>query len=70
MRLVRLTHIPAEVHTEVSHVLHHYRIVTGSQFTDNLQFGILQTDPGRIVRIGLANGGNVALAEVFLHLRP
>ena len=69
-RLPRLAQVLTEVHTEISHVFQYDNPVTGGQFTDNRQFAVLQTNPRRIVRIGVNDSRDVALFQITLQLLP
>ena len=41
----------------------------GTQFADHLQLALFQADPGRVVGVGIDDGGDVAGRELFLQLR-
>ena len=43
--------VAAVVHTEICKILHHDHVILGGQFTDDLKFFFLKTDPRWIVRI-------------------
>ena len=60
--------IPAVIHAEVGQVLHHDGVVLRGQLADHLQLFLLQTDPRRIVGVGIHDGGNVAGGEFLLQL--
>ena len=62
-RLKRMSQITTEIHAEISQVLHHNHIIFCCQFTDNSQFFLFQTNPCRIIRIGVYDSSNFARAQ-------
>ena len=52
-RFERMPHIPPEIHAEISQIFHDNHIIPGCQFTDYLQLLLFQTNPCRIIRIGV-----------------
>ena len=61
-----MAEVPAVVHAEVGQVFEHDDVVARGQFTDHLQLFLFQTDPGRIVGVGVDDGGDVARGEFLL----
>ena len=68
-RLERCREILAEVHCEVSEILHHDGIVFRSELANHLQLLLSQTDPRGVVGIGIDDGTDVALLEIALKFR-
>ena len=67
-RLERHTEILAEVHGEVSQVLHHDGVVLRRQFADGLQLALREAHPRGVVGIRIHDGADVALLEIALQL--
>ena len=65
---VGMAQVTPVVHAEIGQVLHHDDVVLRGQAADDLQLVLLQTDPGRIVGIGIDDGGHVAAGEHLLQL--
>ena len=66
--LERCGEILTEVHREICEVFHHDDIVFRRQLTDHLQLLLTQTDPRRIIGVGIDDGTDVSLREITLEL--
>ena len=71
-RLIRwlkgYTKVLAEVHSKVSQILHYNGIILGGQSSNSLQLVFVQTNPSRIIRIGIDDGTDVTILQITLHL--
>ena len=68
-RLERYAEVLTEIHGEVSQVFHHNHIILRSQFTDGLQFILIEADPRGIVGVTIYDSADVPFAEVRLQFR-
>ncbi len=62
-RFERMSHIPTEIHAEISQIFHHNHLIPGCQFTDYLQLLLFQADPCRIIRIRIDDRCYIAFAQ-------
>ena len=67
--LERMSKLPAVIHAEVGQVLHDDGVVFRRQLADDLQFTLFQADPGRVVGIGVHDGGHVTGGELLFQFR-
>ena len=67
-RLAGAAQLFAEVHAEVGEVLHDDRVVLRRQPADDLQFLFREADPRRVVRVGVDDRRDVALAQIAFEL--
>ena len=65
-RNARCGDVLAEVHAEIGEVLEDEYVVLVGHVADDLQLLLGETDPGRIVGVGVHDGVDVALLEVAL----
>ena len=66
---IRMTAVRrTEVHVHIRQVLQHDRIVLRCQLTDDLQFLLRQTRPGRVVRVAVQNTCDTTAHQVPLQL--
>ena len=50
----------AEIHSEVGEIFDHDRIIFVCHLSDDLQFFVCQAEPGRVVRVRIDHGCDIA----------
>mgnify|MGYP004419829797 CR=1 FL=1 len=59
-----------EIHGKIGQVLDDNHIILVCHLTYDLQLLFRQTEPSRIVRVGIDKSRNIALAQILLQFSP